>query len=167
MTMPSKARFAGVLACRHGNVVLVREEHSRWGGEFWNLPSGMLDAHESPAAGAARELAEETGLRVAPSDLLLRTTCSTVVDGITVHAWNFEVHIEEPSIAVSDPDLLVQEARWFPVDAAIDLLRLLPYRPLAEPALAVLTGEAAPGTHWDFATPEADPVVSTLPASRF
>lgn len=147
--------------------MLVREEHSRWGGEFWNLPSGMLEAHETPAEGAARELAEETGLRVAPSDLLLRTTSSTVVDGKTSHAWNFEVHVQEPAISVSDPDLLVREARWFPVDTAIDLLRSLPYRPLAEPALAVLSGEAAAATHWYFATPEATPVVSTLPASLF
>lgn len=167
MTMPLEQRFAGVLAHHNGNVVLVREEHSRWGGEFWNLPSGMLEAHETPAEGAARELAEETGLRVAPSDLRLRTTSSTVVDGIAVQAWNFEVDVEESAIAVGDPDLLVQAARWFPADAAIDLLRSLPYRPLAEPALAVLTGAATAGTHWEFASPEADPVVTRLGSSRF
>ncbi len=146
--------------------MLVREEHLRWGGEFWNLPSGMLEAHETPAEGAARELAEECGLLVAPSDLRLRTTSSAVVDGMTVHAWNFEIDVEEPTIAVRDPDLLVREARWFPVDAAIDLLRSLPYRPLAEPAIAVLTGAAATGTHWEFASPDADPVVSSFPSSR-
>jgi 8-oxo-dGTP pyrophosphatase MutT (NUDIX family) len=147
-------------------VVLVRETHARWGGEFWNLPSGRLEAHETPAEGAARELAEETGLRVAPGDLSLRTTSSAVVDGTTVRAWNFEVVVEEPAVAVADPDLLVQEARWFPLDAAIGLLRLLPYRPLAEPALAVLTGAAGTGLHWHFASPEADPVVTSLGAAR-
>lgn len=126
----------------------------------------MLETHETPAEGA-RELAEESGLLVAPSDLCLRTTSTAVVDGTTVHAWNFEVDVEEPAIAVHDPDLLVREARWFPVDAAIDLLRSPPYRPLADPALAVLTGAAATGTHCQFASPDADPVVSRLPSSRF
>lgn len=126
MTMPLERRFAGVLAHHNGSVVLVREEHSRWGGAFWNLPSGMLEAHETPAEGAARELAEETGLQVAPSDLCLRTTSSTLVDDIAVHAWNFEVEVVEAAITVSDPDFLIQEARWFPTDAAIDLFARCP-----------------------------------------
>jgi 8-oxo-dGTP pyrophosphatase MutT (NUDIX family) len=167
VTVPSERRFAGVLAYHNGSVVLVREQHQRWGGVFWNLPSGMVEAHETPAEGAARELAEETGLQVAPSDLCLRSTSSTVVNGATLQAWNFDVDVERPEIVVSDPDLLVQEARWFPVAAAIELLRSLPYRPLAEPAVAILTGTAADGAHWQFSSPEADPVVTRLSSPRF
>jgi 8-oxo-dGTP pyrophosphatase MutT (NUDIX family) len=36
---------------------------------YWLTPGGGLDAGETPAAGAARELAEETGLRVTPVEL--------------------------------------------------------------------------------------------------
>lgn len=35
----------------------------------WSLPGGYMEMDESPTAGAARELAEETGLDVDPSDL--------------------------------------------------------------------------------------------------
>ncbi len=38
-------------------------------GSWWFTPGGGLDPGESPAEGAARELAEETGLRVAPDAL--------------------------------------------------------------------------------------------------
>lgn len=38
-------------------------------GDWWFTPGGGLDDGETPAQGAARELAEETGLVVAPSDL--------------------------------------------------------------------------------------------------
>lgn len=38
-------------------------------GDWWFTPGGGLDDGETPAEGAARELAEETGLRVAPADL--------------------------------------------------------------------------------------------------
>lgn len=165
-TVPSERRFAGVLAYHNGSVAMVREHHRRWGGAFWGLPSGMVEAHETPADGAARELAEETGLQVAPGGLRLRTMSSTVVNGALVQAWNFDVDVDEPDLIVNDPDLLVLEARWFPVNAAIERLRSLPYRPLAEPAVAVLTGTAADGTHWHFASPEADPVVTRFRAPR-
>ncbi|WP_245601789.1 NUDIX hydrolase [Hamadaea tsunoensis] len=36
---------------------------------FWFTPGGGLEPGESPAEGAARELAEETGLRIDPADL--------------------------------------------------------------------------------------------------
>jgi 8-oxo-dGTP diphosphatase len=161
MTLPSERRFAGVLAYYDGEVILVREAHASWGGAFWNVPSGMVAAHETPAEGAARELMEETGLRVQAGDLRLRTTSSVTVDGSLVEAWNFEVDVDEPTVRVDDPDQLVQEARWFSVEAAIGLLRTLPYRPLAEPAVAVLSGTATGLTSWTFERPDADPDVTT------
>lgn len=160
MTLPSERRFAGVLARHNGEVVLVRESHERWGGEFWNIPSGMVEAHEAPAEGAARELAEETGLVVPAHSLRLRTTTSVVLDGVRLHSWNFEVDVDDATVHVQDPDGLVQEARWFALDQAVALLRLLPYRPLADPAVAALTTEAAGTTHWVFPSPESAPQVS-------
>lgn len=38
-------------------------------GSWWFTPGGGLDPGETPAQGAARELAEETGLTVAPDHL--------------------------------------------------------------------------------------------------
>lgn len=160
MTLPSERRFAGVLAHHDGEVILVRESHARWGGEFWNVPSGMVEAHETPAAGAARELAEETGLVVQAHSLRLRTTTSVVIDGVYLHSWNYEVEVDDPTVRLQDPDLLIQEARWFALDQAVALLRLLPYRPLAEPAIETLASTAAGTTHWAFASPEADPRIT-------
>jgi 8-oxo-dGTP pyrophosphatase MutT (NUDIX family) len=42
----------------------ARPEH-----RYWFTPGGGLGPDEEPAAGAARELAEETGLRVSPDEL--------------------------------------------------------------------------------------------------
>src|SRR6476469_5778002 len=46
-----------------------RDEHAPVWPEMWFFPGGGLDEGESPVAGAVRELAEETGVRLAPEDL--------------------------------------------------------------------------------------------------
>lgn len=60
-----------------GAVVLVRDATQperllmirQPGNRGWSLPAGLLDRGESPAAGAVRELAEETGVHLPPESL--------------------------------------------------------------------------------------------------
>jgi 8-oxo-dGTP diphosphatase len=145
------ARFAGVLAFHRRRLVLVREAYPTWGGEFWSVPSGRVEEWETPAEGAARELAEETGLVVQPDRLrLVSTTVTTHATGES-RAWNHAVEVAVPELRVADPDGIVREARWFDVAEAVEALELLPYRPLAEPAVAYLTGRVGPGRTWRFA----------------
>src|SRR5690349_8766255 len=42
MPRRSQPRYAGVLAEHREQVVLVREEYPRWGGPYWNIPSGRV-----------------------------------------------------------------------------------------------------------------------------
>ncbi|TYB39812.1 NUDIX hydrolase [Micromonospora sp. AP08] len=156
----SRSRYAGVLAHHDDKVVLVYEEYPRWGGPYWNIPSGRIEDHETPFEGACRELAEETGLVVATADLVLHGTAA-VTGAVTVsRVWNFTVDVVDPTLHVRDPDGLIQEARWFPVEEASRLLHELPYRPLSEPSVALLTRQAQPGAHWAYSDPEAEPVVT-------
>ena len=154
-----------MIAVHDGRVVLVRESHPSWGGAFWNLPSGRVEDGESPVVGAVRELAEETGLVVAPADLRLIGTTSTHGPAGRSDATNFSVAVTEPALAVADPDGLVHDARWFAREDAVAELGRLPYRPLREPAVAHLAGAVPVGAHWHFASPEADPVVSVHPVA--
>lgn len=160
MTPTAQPRFAGVLARHASRVVLVREEHPQWGGAYWNIPSGRIEEHETPSEGACRELAEETGLLVAATDLLLHGTSAVVGPGKVSRAWNFTIDVDDPTLDVRDPDGLIQDARWFSPHEATKLLRELPYRPLSEPVLAILTGTVQPGAHWAYPGAEMDPVVT-------
>ena len=58
------AAIAWVLDAARGHVLLV--DHRQHG---WSCPGGHVETREEPAAAAARELSEETGLRLTPDRL--------------------------------------------------------------------------------------------------
>lgn len=58
----------------------------------WVLAGGHIEHDESPRVGAARELAEETGLSVSPSDLtLIGDGFLDFGDGLTMVSFNYAV----------------------------------------------------------------------------
>ncbi len=52
------------------DVLLIKRTNPPHVGK-WALPGGVLEAGESPAVGAVRELEEETGLSVTPDELMI------------------------------------------------------------------------------------------------
>lgn len=65
---PSVTLDAAVLrtpALKYPEILLIRRGHDPFAGQ-WALPGGFLEMHEKPLVGAARELAEETGLTELP-----------------------------------------------------------------------------------------------------
>ncbi|MGZ0150393.1 NUDIX hydrolase [Kribbella sp. WER1] len=142
--------YAGVIARYDGLVALVREQYDAWDAPYWNLPSGGVEAGETPAAGAVRELREESGLHVSEGDLELAWTTQTQADGsVTSRSFNYVADVADPAFAIDDPDGSVMDARWFTPADAVRLLGDLPYPPLAVPAVHFLThGER--GRDWPF-----------------
>lgn len=64
---------AGVAVLDGDRVLLVQRDAEPWVGS-WCTPGGHLEVAEEPRDAAARELREETGLRVDPADLVLLET---------------------------------------------------------------------------------------------
>ena len=60
---------AGAMILREGRLLLVKRGVEPFRG-WWDIPAGFLQPGEHPAEGAAREVLEETGLRVAIGDLV-------------------------------------------------------------------------------------------------
>jgi ADP-ribose pyrophosphatase YjhB (NUDIX family) len=89
-------------------------------GRAWGLPAGLLKRDEDPAAGAARELHEESGVRLDPEQL------EPAVPNAVVHLKGWVDMVYRASVPASSTTLAVDggevlEAGWFPLD---DLPRL-------------------------------------------
>ncbi|BCJ45259.1 hypothetical protein GCM10010168_85280 [Actinoplanes ianthinogenes] len=104
-------------AAEPGRLLLLRQPSSRG----WGLPAGLLKRGELPAVGAARELFEESGVRIEPGDLrpgnpnaILHPNAANV-DMV----WFGWVPASSTPLVVDGGEVL--EARWFPLD---DLPRL-------------------------------------------
>jgi 8-oxo-dGTP diphosphatase len=138
-------RYVGVIASCRGRIVLVLERHGP-DGQLWSVPGGHVESGETPVEGATRELAEETGLRVAPAELQLVATAA----GAGYRAWTYAVEVGPAELAPDDPDGLVLDVGWFDAEAALAELARVPYRPMVEAVVAYLNGTRPVGAHWHY-----------------
>jgi len=96
-----------------GQVLLTRRAAAKDWPLAWEFPAGSALAGESSAEGAARELAEEAGVRVAPTDL-------TLVGRVIEASALFDLYVTrvpgDPALAL-DP-LEVCESEWAPLGEA-------------------------------------------------
>ncbi|MEV4542457.1 NUDIX hydrolase [Micromonospora echinaurantiaca] len=130
MTVYTPRRAARVLLVDAAGRVLLfagfdpaRPEH-----RYWFTPGGGLDPGESPAVGAARELVEETGLRLTPEQLgepVWRDTIEFTFDGVWYRQEQefFLVRVptwEVDTTGFSDVERAsVDGHRWWPVDELV------------------------------------------------
>ena len=123
----------------------------------WGLPGGEVADDELVTEGLAREVLEETGLRILDP---LRLAFVVQVDnrrpvqlyesrgpgrGYLVTAWTFEVTEWQGELAPADPDGFVSEAVFVPRDDAIARLEPLWWHGLT---IRHLRGELEPGSLW-------------------
>ena len=132
--MSNEIRVSAVLITDYSNRALVVRKH---GTERYMQPGGKPEAGETPAETAARELAEELGIHVLPSQL--RPIGQHRADaaneaGHTVVADCFALMIDssQTSGAAISPQAEIADARWItPQDelalAPLSAEILLPY----------------------------------------
>lgn len=88
-----------ILPIVNGGIALLRvfrHPLRRW---CWEVPRGFIDAGETPASGALRELQEETGFCCAPADLV-----------------DLGVVAPEPGIIAGYTKLFAADSCWLPAD---------------------------------------------------
>jgi 8-oxo-dGTP pyrophosphatase MutT (NUDIX family) len=71
MLQPARQRpflAAYCIVRRGGDILVMQRQNTGYADGQWSVPAGHVDESESATAAASRELAEETGLFVAPSN---------------------------------------------------------------------------------------------------
>lgn len=134
-----------------GRVLLFAcSDPARPASKYWLTPGGGLDEGEEAAAGASRELAEETGLRLAPADFgapVWRETIEFPFDGVWYRQVQEFFLVRVPTWEVDTAGFneiertIITGHRWWSVDELASTLDQ--YYPVD--LLAVLRGVLAGG----------------------
>jgi 8-oxo-dGTP diphosphatase len=125
----------GVIFRRHGDDFEVALVSVR-GGRHWCLPKGLVDRGETPEDTAIREVREESGLSGRIIESLGDITYWYYIQGEntkcrkTVHFYLMEYE----SGSTTEHDFEVDEADWFPIDAAIEKISFKGDREILEKA---------------------------------
>jgi 8-oxo-dGTP pyrophosphatase MutT (NUDIX family) len=153
------ARLARVDETSAGGLVLDRTgavpraaliaRHDRRGRLLWSLPKGHVEAGETPADAAVREVEEETGIRGAVLAPLGTIDFWFVADQRRVHKTVHHFLLEAKSGELSDDDIEVVEVAWFPLPDVPSVLAYADERRLLERVEALL---APPGGSADTGT---------------
>jgi 8-oxo-dGTP diphosphatase len=124
---------------RDGHVLLVQNRR-RDGRLDWSPPGGVVEIADGEAVveGLTREVEEETGLRVTAWEGPVYQVDAEALD----MGWHLRVEVHraiafEGDLAADDPDDIVIDARFFPVDELDDAVASM-WLPTHEPLLAWL-----------------------------
>jgi 8-oxo-dGTP diphosphatase len=120
--------------------LLLVANRRRDGRLDWTPPGGVIDEGENVLEGLTREVEEETGLRVTVWEGPVYLVDAEAIDA----GWHMKVEVfraveYEGDINIDDPDGIVEEARFVPVDECEATLRAATWELISEPVGAWLT----------------------------
>lgn len=94
-----------------GRVLLARTRYQR----YWALPGGGVHKREMPEDAAARELREETGIRIDVDDLKMLGVLSNIAEGKSDYIVMFAVTLR--GVVAPKPGVEIEAAGFYPMDA--------------------------------------------------
>lgn len=141
--VPTKLQFsAGGVAYRERDALIEVALISVGDDNRWQLPKGLVDKGESTEDAAVREVREEAGIE---TDLVERLDkveywyyWNEESERVRYHKFVYFYLLRYKSGDVSDHDHEVNEARWFNIDEAINVLAFDSEKKIVEKARELL-----------------------------
>jgi 8-oxo-dGTP diphosphatase len=129
--------WSGALIRRDDAVLLVRQQGRDGPTPDWTIPGGVVEHGELAVEAMVREIGEETGLTVTDPGRLVVISQYQINHPVRGGTWT--AFIFEPTttghITCADPDGLVTQAAWLPVELAVTRLAALQFSPMRDPAI--------------------------------
>ena len=109
------AATVGIITNSRGEILVARRAKEPAKGTL-DLPGGFCDCNESVEEGVAREVFEETGLRVKETRYLFSIPNIYNYSGMELHTMDlfFQCTVDDCSALVADDD--VADLRWIAID---------------------------------------------------
>jgi len=147
LTRVDETSAGGLVVDRTGETARAAliARHDKRGRLVWSLPKGHVEAGETPADAAVREVEEETGIRGAVLAPLGTIDFWFVADQRRVHKTVHHYLLEAQGGELSDADVEVVEVAWFPLAEVASVLAYADERRLLDRVDSLL-GEADPRT---------------------
>lgn len=105
----------------------------------WQLPKGLIDAGETPEQAAVREVREEAGIETEIVELIEKIEYwyvgSHKGERVRFHKFVYFYLLRYVAGDVSKHDFEIAEARWMPVDEAIEKLAFKSEKDVVEKAV--------------------------------
>jgi 8-oxo-dGTP diphosphatase len=134
---------------RQDDQVLMVYQRAPDSNEWWSTPGGVIEEGESIIDALVREVREETGLQVIdPGRLAYITQWENIPENHQAFAFVFEVKAWRGELKPADPDGLIVEAKFLPIEEVVANFKKLNWGILTEPAIAYLRGHAPVGSVW-------------------
>jgi 8-oxo-dGTP diphosphatase len=130
---------------------MVAERTARDPDTTWMLPGGQVECRESVETALARELTEETGLRIDGTPVLAFVVDITAALDDLVGGWRALTYACDATgdLAPADPDGLILTAEWVDQAGALARLEAVEWYDSA-PLRAFLAGSAPAGSHYRY-----------------